>query len=717
MANVIQFTIKGNTSGATKAMDKMRNAMKRIAAVSAIVGTALLAAFTYSLKSVVDVGSKVENLKIRLDALLGSTQEGGKAFKQMAAFASTVPFSYDAIMESATTLAGVVTGGADEISQWMPIIADLATVSGLSIQDATGQVQRMLSAGAGAADLFRERGITAMLGFTAGVAVSAEDTKKQLIKAFEDPASKFRGASMKMATTWDGVLSMIGDKWFTFKSAIAESGIFNYIKSIALAFDQYFNKALTDGTLNAQSFSDSMIAGLKSIMVGVGFVADVFRGLQVVWKILEVAFAKFAEYTIGLLFTIVDGWRQLANLIPSINLGSLDTMGSMLSSAKSRTSELTTELKSLVEEGMPSEKIKEFGEAVDVIFTELSKKAVETKAIVDGSITALTASAQKQMEITRIAIEEKFIALSESLVTERETELLSYEERSLDLQNYYLTTNLADDDYRKLKEKLDVDHLKKMSAINLVDLKTKMNLTLNSNGIKLSVQQIHQKKVEALKEAHLKKLASSNKLALEGSYQFGKSIRDRDLAGAISHASSMASSSRASNKTAFRIQKSLALAKAVVTLPSAVIQSYENGGGYPWGLIPAGLMLVAGLSEISTIKGTSYSGAAHGGLTNVPRESTYLLQKGERVLSPNQNSDFTSAIRNGSFSGGGNGGRGGVKIENLAIHIMENATNAEAFLEMDRSMMEELVADKIIPALDSLDAQGIKTMSASRSDI
>jgi len=45
-------------------------------------------------------------------------------------------------------------------------------------------------------------------------------------------------------------------------------------------------------------------------------------------------------------------------------------------------------------------------------------------------------------------------------------------------------------------------------------------------------------------------------------------------------------------------------------------------------------------------------GIAHGGLTNVPSESTYLLDKGERVLSPNQNRDLTDFISTKGKSGG-----------------------------------------------------------------
>ena len=107
--------------------------------------------------------------------------------------------------------------------------------------------------------------------------------------------------------------------------------------------------------------------------------------------------------------------------------------------------------------------------------------------------------------------------------------------------------------------------------------------------------------------------------------------------------------------------------------------------------------------------GAGIAGAAHGGMTNVPSESTYLLNKGERVLSPNQNKDFTNFINNGDGGGGGS-----VTIENLNISILENATNAEALLNMSEPEMEELVAGRIINSLNKLDTQGVRPVYAER---
>jgi len=66
------------------------------------------------------------------------------------------------------------------------------------------------------------------------------------------------------------------------------------------------------------------------------------------------------------------------------------------------------------------------------------------------------------------------------------------------------------------------------------------------------------------------------------------------------------------SKTLFKINKTLALANAAATLPSAVIKAIDNGGGLPWGLIPAAMTLAAGLAQIAAIKSTTFSGGGGG---------------------------------------------------------------------------------------------------------
>ena len=174
------------------------------------------------LSGFVSSASQVEQLNVRLKVMLGSVEAGNELFSDMRDLASELPFEFNQVMESATTMAGVVKGGGEEVTAMMPMIADLAAASGLGIQETTGQMVRMYSAGAGAADLFRERGILAMLGFEAGVAMSAKETMKQVNEAWLDGGSKFRGATDELKDTWVGRVSIMKDAWFNFSAELGK---------------------------------------------------------------------------------------------------------------------------------------------------------------------------------------------------------------------------------------------------------------------------------------------------------------------------------------------------------------------------------------------------------------------------------------------------------------------------------------------------------------
>ena len=377
MANAVEFSIVGRDKF-SKTLGKSRQALNDTVKIMSGFGVTAAIAMGVAAKAIIDVGSKTEDLRIRMNAMLGSVAEGNKVFQDMTEFAGQVPFSYDAIMESATQLSGVMKGGVKEINEWMPMIADLAAVSGLSIEQTTEQVVRMYSAGAGAADLFRERGITSMLGFQAGVSYSAEETKTKLIEAFETPMSKFRGAANELSTTWTGVMSMIGDKWFTIKSVIADSGLFNYFKAIAIVIDEYMGKAFQNTKDNAAKWSNSIIDGIRTIVNPVAFMADVFRGLEAVWDGLKVIFSKFIESTIFSIYKLVEGFRELSSWV-GIDIGPFETLENVLTAVHNTTEKLGKEFKETIGAPMPSEHIEAFADNVEMAFLELQEKSAEMR--------------------------------------------------------------------------------------------------------------------------------------------------------------------------------------------------------------------------------------------------------------------------------------------------------------------------------------------------
>lgn len=100
------------------------------------------------------------------------------------------------------------------------------------------------------------------------------------------------------------------------------------------------------------------------------------------------------------------------------------------------------------------------------------------------------------------------------------------------------------------------------------------------------------------------------------------------------------------------------------------------------------------------------AGAAHGGLTNVPAESTFLLQAGERVVSPRQNEDLTDFLASAET--------GGITIQQLTVNVLPNATSADFLLRMSPAELEDKLGKPVIRALNGLNRKGQRPIGVGR---
>ena len=228
----------------------------------------------------------------------------------MAKFAGKVPFSLEEIQQGAGVLS-VVSKDASELAKIMEITGNVAAVSGLDFRTASEQIQRSLSAGINAADLFRERGVREMLGFKAGATVSIEETRDALIKVF-GPNGEFAGATDDLANTLQGTLSMIGDKYFNFQKQVAEE-FFDELKSEFGAFDQALQeneaivskvakavgKFLGDAIIKASNALKFFVENIKVFKaLGLGLVAfKITQGFIALGTALAVASANMVAFT------------------------------------------------------------------------------------------------------------------------------------------------------------------------------------------------------------------------------------------------------------------------------------------------------------------------------------------------------------------------------------------------------------------------------------
>ncbi|MCK5640849.1 MAG: hypothetical protein KAJ19_08630, partial [Gammaproteobacteria bacterium] len=161
----------------------------------------------------------------------------------------------------------------------------------------TGQIIRMYSAGAASADMFRERGVLAMLGFQAKVSYSASETRAQLMKMFEDPKSQFKGAATALAKTWSGMLSMMSDRWFQFRNLVMDAGVFEFIKAGLGLWLKSLEDLKKEGKLDewAEQMADVVIRSMSNIAIAVGWVMDAFRGLKMMIDGLKLLFALMGK--------------------------------------------------------------------------------------------------------------------------------------------------------------------------------------------------------------------------------------------------------------------------------------------------------------------------------------------------------------------------------------------------------------------------------------
>ena len=224
-----------------------------------------------AIRSIIGTGRSIEDLNVRLKQLFGSAEEGAKAFDVMANFAAKVPFSLEQIQQASGNLAVVATD-ANQLSKILEITGNVAAVTGLDFAQTAEQIQRSFAGGIAAADVFRERGVRDMLGFSAGATVSVEET----IKAFEKVFSKggrFGKATDELATTFTGTLSMLGDKLFNFKRDVAGEGFFDELKKEFKSLNQFIEENSADFEAIGKAISKVLTVAVKAFATAVRAVA------------------------------------------------------------------------------------------------------------------------------------------------------------------------------------------------------------------------------------------------------------------------------------------------------------------------------------------------------------------------------------------------------------------------------------------------------------
>lgn len=136
-----------------------------------------------------------------------------------------------------------------------------------------------------------------------------------------------------------------------------------------------------------------------------------------------------------------------------------------------------------------------------------------------------------------------------------------------------------------------------------------------------------------------------------------------------------------SYKAMFLMQQTFAMGSALVSTHLAAVQVMAD----PTALTPAQkiiyskLILGMGYANVGIIAGQTIAGMAHDGIDNIPKEGTWLLDKGERVVDSRTNADLKDHLRNVRSQSGGSA--------NIVINVPPGYT-AQRSRQGDRDVID-----------------------------
>lgn len=283
--------VESNTNRSAAAFGRLRNLV--LGAAAAIGGIKLAKGF-------LNTAVEVENLGIQLKFLTGSAEEGAKAMDILTKFAGGVPFELQQIANAAPNLLTVVDS-TDELNELLAITGDIAASTGLSFKETAEQLQRSFSGGIAAADMFREKGVKALLGFEEGVRYNADQTKKMIVESYRDGTMVMKGASAEMANTFTGTMSMLSDKLFQFQKKLMDGGPFDFLKALMKSLDSYIQERFGSIQAAADQMGQKMVQAFQAATIGLARFGDMIAPIV---RFAGSAIKGLVEMTNGLPATI-----------------------------------------------------------------------------------------------------------------------------------------------------------------------------------------------------------------------------------------------------------------------------------------------------------------------------------------------------------------------------------------------------------------------------
>lgn len=292
-----------------------------------------------------------------------------------------------------------------------------------------------------------------------------------------------------------------------------------------------------------------------------------------------------------------------------------------------------------------------------------SKKALEIKA-------ALDRQKQKEIEWEKLEQQQRLNDASSFLNTELQNMRIRFAyEREQILRNSEIS---------KEEQKQRIELKKAEEQLSLIDKASQASIAWDSTNASLNgssdVYQLEQQRLgqnaqslalanaqEALAQSAAEQEAvwkahKDRMFMIDQNYELNKAAlgartASETLGGMADLMGGLMGEQSAAYKTMFAMSKAFAVAQAIMNAPQTYSNVYTSASLIPMigpyiAPVLAGAAVAIQVAQAAQIKSVNLTGMAHDGIGNVPKEGTWLLDGGERVLNPEQNKDLTNYLNN-----------------------------------------------------------------------
>lgn len=214
----------------------------------------------------------------------------------------------------------------------------------------------------------------------------------------------------------------------------------------------------------------------------------------------------------------------------------------------------------------------------------------------------------------------------------------------------------------------------------LGDQQTMTDLDASYKLARESAEQLHEQNITRIKSEQLKKRQQEQMQVASNFASFTQNSMQM-----------VTNMLQSGGKEQTKTMKLLLAAQKLLAIPSVIIAGIQaKAGAGAIAALTGGILsktAVEGIIDAQTainlgiIAGTSFSGMAHDGIDNIPKEGTWLLDRGERVVDARTNSDLKSYLANSSRS----------QSRSTIVNLHEDASKAGQ--ANTRSLSEQDVID------------------------